>query len=159
MSKTNKKVFVVNTCLANDPEFICCISEDNVKDFRELYKAINVFGNSLKSKTSGLPKHEDQVCLVFVNNQWHRGIKEKTDGDGFPQFLLYDQYCYQKVSVNNIVPMPRAFMLPPPVIEICRIKDYENEKVKLAKETINAGEMTVVKEIEEVDGAVVLTIA
>lgn len=131
-----------------------------MKDFLELYKAINVFGNNRKSEAVGIPLNEGQVCLMFVNGQWHRGTVEKTEGDGFPLCVLLDQNVFQNIAVSNIIPMPNAFKLPPPTVEFCKIDNFENETVKqIASETIKAGKLVAVKGMKRDEDCIIVTIA
>lgn len=114
-------MFVVN----NQPdavssEIISCVSESNMRDFRELYKGINAYAKKQKSDDYGIPGRENQMCLAYSNNLWHRAIVLKAEGDGKPKVMLVDLWNIQKIKCENIIPMPKAFKYPPPLSALCK---------------------------------------
>lgn len=117
----NQKLFVVNSQpFVEYPEIICCVSKSNMKDFRELYRSINVYAINRKSTVSGIPMHDKEMCLAYCNNQWHRAVVLKTEGDGRPKCLLIDLWSVQMIEVSKIIPMPKVFRLPPPLCVHCK---------------------------------------
>lgn len=110
-----------------DSEIICCVSELRIKDLRELYRGINVYANQRKSKVTGLPRQRDEVCLVFCNDQWHRAVHIESYGDGRPKCLLLDLWSFQKIDINQIIPMPKAFKFPAPMSELCKYTPADAE--------------------------------
>jgi hypothetical protein len=64
----SQKVFIVNAKPdALHPDLICCIAEYNVKDFIELYRAINVYADNRASSESGIPKTGGEMILAQCN--------------------------------------------------------------------------------------------
>lgn len=126
----NKKVFVVNTkSVLNSAgsDRICCIAEHKLKDFLEMYKTINAYGDSYKGET-GLPTREQDICLVHCNGQWHRAYLCESFGNGRPGFCLIDIFSYQEISVNHVIPMPKIFENPLAMGELCKVKGYAEIK-------------------------------
>ena len=116
----DQRVFVVNSHpFQEKSEIIYCVHESKMKDLRELYRSINVYGNNQKSAEAGIPNRDNELCLVFCNNQWHRAVVLNTEGDGKPECLLIDLWSKQKIDVTNIIPMPLAFKFPPILNEPC----------------------------------------
>lgn len=138
-SGTNKKLFVVNSRpLAENPEMICCVSESKMKDFRQLYKSINAYGQKRVVKGSGITYGDKQICLAFSNQQWHRAVVLKTRGDGRPECLLIDLHSIQFVDAQNIIPIPKCFIRPAPVVEDCFCESQteavpENSWIKISE--------------------------
>jgi len=108
-----------------------------MKDFLELYRSINFYANNRKSTDKGVPPRTNELCLAFVNNQWHRAIVVKAEGDGFPLCMLVDLWNAQKVDFNHIIPMPKAFELPPLLSDQCKyspgLEFKENEWLQVDK--------------------------
>lgn len=129
---------------------IFCLAETNVKDFLELYKAINIYGNKNSTFRTGIPEFDYIICLAFCNKQWHRAVISKTFGDGKPECMLIDLCCIQRVSVNDIIPMPKTFKDPPPLAQICQIEGCElkaKDVKKFVTDFIEEGKMVFVDEI------------
>lgn len=141
---TNQHLFVVNSQpIEAKPEYIACVPERDYKDFIQLYKAINVYARNRKLDESGLPRR-DIIFLALCNGQWHRAVKSKSNGDGYPVCLLIDLLSHQRISVNDIIPMPTVFAHPPPLVEMCKIDGYCEETAALIEENklIFVGEIT-----------------
>lgn len=143
-----KKVFIVNTksvVNSSHSDRICCVAEHKVKDFIELYKTINAYGNSYKGKT-GLATRETDICLVHCNGQWHRASLYRSFGNGRPGFCLIDIFSYQEISVDSVIPMPKIFGKPLSMSELCKVQGYEEIK-KNSPNLIEESKMIEVNEI------------
>jgi Tudor domain len=128
--ENNQKVFVVNSKpILDKSDFICCVAEHKLKDFMELYKAINHYGNNYKAET-GLSSSEHGVCLVRCNEQWHRAYLRHASGTGKPYFDLLDIYSLQKVSVKDVIPIPEMFAICPVMSELCKIKGTPSDHIE-----------------------------
>lgn len=155
----NKKVFVLDSQPFKTSELIAVIPEFELKDLRELYRAINVYGSNQKSEEYGLPLHSEAVFLAFCNNQWHRAILAENVGDGYPSCLLIDLGCNQKINVKKMIPMPRVFAELPPFVRICRIAGFDknSEDIKTAiGDIVIENEILTVDEIFEDEEGIVL---
>lgn len=141
---------------AISPELIAIVSETDLKDFRELYRAINVYGCKQTNREEyGFARDPSWIFLAFCNEQWHRAVLLEQRGDGYPECLLIDLMSLQKISVKDMIPMPRVFASPPPLVRIGQIEGF-NEDVKahvgeLFKEIIKENEFITVDEIFEDD--------
>lgn len=123
----NQRLFVVNSKICRyRPGMIACISEENYKDFVQMYKAIDSYANGRTSSEYGLPPEDLEVFLAFCNGQWHRAIMAKRSGDGAPLCVLIDVNSQQKIKVKDIIPMPAVFASPPLMTEICQIEGFED---------------------------------
>lgn len=119
----NKQVFVVNDLpFPSRPDMVACIPAESVKDFFEMYKAINFYANNRRSQDYGIPRDNDEICLTRVNGIWHRAVISKTRGDGKPTVLLIDLFSEQQVPIRDIIPMPKVFASPSMMMEVCRIE-------------------------------------
>lgn len=152
---SNKNVFVVN--VQPDllkPELIAVVSEIDMKDLRELYRSINVYGKKHASGEFGIPC-DGRVFLAFCNNQWHRAVVLQPTGDGFPLCQLIDLESMQKIRVKDMIPMPPLFADPPTRVTICRIEGFNrdsNAEVKtLVGDIVRENQVVTVDEIVEDD--------
>lgn len=106
-----------------------------MKDFLELYRSINFYASNRKSTDKGVPPRPNELCLAFFNGQWHRAVVIRAKGDGFPLCMLLDLWNEQTIDYNHIIPMPKAFKLPPLLSEQCQYSaglDFkENEWLKV----------------------------
>ncbi|CRK99552.1 CLUMA_CG012869, isoform A [Clunio marinus] len=120
-----QSLVVVNSKPIKDhPEYLCCVAKSEMKDFIELYRSINVYGNRCKKIETGIPQEKDRVFLSFVNNQWHRSVVKKSVGDGRPLCTLIDLCNDQKIRVRNMIPMPEVFKYPPILSDIFKIEGF-----------------------------------
>lgn len=117
----------------SNPERVAVVSESEMKDFRQLYRAINAYGNKHRLGENGIPHDLETVVLAFYNNQWHRAVVVKTTGDGFPWCLLIDLENIQKIRVKDLIPMPRIFANPPPLVRLCRIEGFNKDSSSAVK--------------------------
>lgn len=101
---------------------IACIPAESVKDFFEMYRAINFYANNRRSEDYGIPRENDEICLARVNGIWHRAVISKTRGDGKPTVLLFDLFSEQQVPIREIIPMPKVFASTSMMMEVCRIE-------------------------------------
>lgn len=127
------------------PGNICCVAEHKLKDFIELYKAINSYGENFKGM-AGLPGKDQSVCLARCNGQWHRACVKEATGTGKPIMRLIDVYSNQRINVNDVIPMPEIFGMPPVMSELCKVEGYEDIK-KTSPNLIEEGKMITVNEI------------
>jgi Tudor domain len=152
------KVFIVNERPnPQDPCYVCCIAESNLRDFLELYKMINVYGSKRSSCEFGIPRENGKMCLAFANGQWHRACVSNTIGDGKPECLLLDIMKIQKVKITNIIPMPTIFNPLPIMVEICKIYGVDKDSESL-KNLVQVNKLIEVDEILEVDKEIVLKV-
>lgn len=137
-----------------------CIAESNLRDFLELYKMINVYGNKRSSREYGVPFQVKQMCLAFFNGQWHRACVLQTNGDAKPECLLLDILQVQKVKITQIIPMPKIFVYPPPMVEICKLDGVDenpDESVKsILSDLIQVYKLIEVDEVVELGDEMVL---
>lgn len=119
------KLFVVNINAGDG--FISCINAKIIKDFIEMHKDFNDFGNNYRGET-GLPMKEFGLCLAKVHEQWYRAITSKSKGDGRPMMVLIDLNSKQRVRVKDIIPLPMTFVDYPLMSEVCRVLNFESIK-------------------------------
>lgn len=129
------------------PEFIACIPAANVKDFHELYRAINFYANNRTADEYGLPKEQGEVCLALVNEIWHRAIVLKSSGDGKPIIQLIDLFSDQHVSITKLIPMPVVFMYPGLMAEMCRIEGLTRRSEEFS-DSVKENELLQVDEVK-----------
>jgi hypothetical protein len=108
---------------------------------------INVYGNKRSSREYGVPFQVKQMCLAFFNGQWHRACVLQTNGDA-------------KVKITQIIPMPKIFVYPPPMVEICKLDGVDenpDESVKsILSDLIQVYKLIEVDEIVELGDEMVL---
>jgi hypothetical protein len=139
------KLFISNIHTMCEQNAIACMNESNVKNFVEMQKEINAFGNSYKGST-GAPNTQFGVGLAKVNRQWYRASVFKCCGDGRPLMQLIDILSFQKVKVKDMIPLPAPFRLYPLMSELCYVDGLE-ELMEKSPELLE--EMKVV-EVDEV---------
>lgn len=147
-------MFVVSMEYFEKTGNVVCFPEVELKDFLAFYKAINIYGNKHwnPEASDGIPAHNDEIFLAFCNNQWHRAVISKTAGDGKPECCLIDQLSNQKISLENIVPMPKVFKDPQPFVQICQIDGCGSDWGQIEKFTadiIEEGKSIFVDEVME----------
>ncbi|KAL7036508.1 hypothetical protein ACKWTF_008827 [Chironomus riparius] len=126
----NQKLFVVNTEILKSIGGICCVAEKYVKDFHEFYRSLNSYGMKVDPKSYGFNGNKP-LCLVKYNNQWHRAIVNKAQGDGKPECVLIDLQLICKVKVQNIFKIPEVLANFPFLSDIYKIDEYDkNEEIK-----------------------------
>lgn len=156
----NQKLFVVNTSMLEDVGIVICVPEIDLKDFFEIYKSINVYGNKISSMEASIPANENEICLAFCNGQWHRAVVTKTSGNGKPECMLIDLWSSHLIDIENIKPMPEIFKDPLPLAHIYHVEGYDNNTddkyKKFASEIIQEGKMVFLDEVlEQQDNAVI----
>ncbi|CAO1401771.1 unnamed protein product [Diamesa tonsa] len=119
---SNIKLFITDINYLNTGH-IACVLLSKLKDFFEIYKAVNDYAE----KTSDIPYNPgtEELCLAFSNNQWHRGVLMESKGDGSPIVLLHDLNCFVEVPVEKIRKMPPQLTNPQPMTHLCRIADTQ----------------------------------
>lgn len=155
----NKKIFVVNSePSSKDPEMICGIPAEYLKDFYQIYNSINVYANNRKSDEWGTPFAPQEICLAFCNNQWHRSVVVKSFGDGKPLCLLIDLLSFQRINTKQIMPMPTTFATPKPFVVLCTIEGYNDsdEGIKCFKADLKENSVIRVDEIAKDGEAFIL---
>ncbi|KAG5680745.1 hypothetical protein PVAND_010234 [Polypedilum vanderplanki] len=128
----SKKMFVICAYYLELLGDIICIDSHYLKDFYELYKALNAYGNKIDIKSYGLMQLEE-TNLVKYNNQWHRAIVREKCGDGKPLCYFIDLQFQDNVNVENIFKLPKVFAETPVYTVACKIKYYDPEKNQCEK--------------------------
>lgn len=52
---------------------------------------------------------KDELCLVNVDDTWHRGVCDEVVGDEYPTILFIDYGCCYPISIDKIRKMPKQF--------------------------------------------------
>lgn len=123
------KFFVVNNSPCSQISNILVVYEESLmKNFYELYKTINAYGNQYKTKWIGSRSNNGQTCLVKYNEQFHRGILLETKYDGRPDFLLIDLMKIVQVPVKDIFELPEVLEKPEAFCYFAKVNDetYKN---------------------------------
>lgn len=119
-----------------------------------MYRAVNFYGNNRTSAETGIPHRAHEMVLVKCNDQWHRAVIFLTFGDGKPLCHLVDISSIQKIPVKDIIPMPKVFVNPPVLHELCRVEAADNNRQSLLEgKFLNVAEVEIDKND---DGTVVL---
>lgn len=126
----NKQLFVISKKMLDSKGVVWCLEEKFLKDFYEMQKSLNDYGNLLDPDTYGA--NTNDMVLVKINDQWFRASVQEKKGDGAPECCLVDICHICNVPIENIFTLPSVFTNYPMYSECYEVHKFleANEKKK-----------------------------
>lgn len=148
---SNKKLFCISKKYLKTEAVVLCLEEKFVKDFYQLQKALNEFGETLDPENYGLAQLND-MSIMKIKDQWYRGVVKSQFGDGYPLCFLLDISEQCKIPVESIFPLPKVFALNPIYCDFYMIDKYQtisDDKKEMINSCIQENNYFIADEIKE----------